>query len=102
MRSLFVTLLLLAGFCIASPGFLLAQTPGEQPPEQHYTILGITVVGNRTSDAASIISQSGLYRGEQLTLPSDAVRAALAQLWSMGIFRTVNIVVDKQVPQAAS
>ncbi|HZK76559.1 MAG TPA: outer membrane protein assembly factor BamA [Candidatus Kapabacteria bacterium] len=102
MRSLFVTLLLLAGFCIASPGFLLAQTPGEQPPEQHYTILGITVVGNRTSDAASIISQSGLYRGEQLTLPSDAVRAALAQLWSMGIFRTVNIVVDKQVPQADS
>lgn len=101
MRSLFVTLLLFAFYC-ASPNPSLAQTPGQQPPEQHYTILGITVVGNRTSDAATIISQSSLYRGEQLTLPSDAVRAAIAQLWNMGIFRTVDIVVDKQVTQPDS
>jgi len=100
MRSLFVTLLLFAFYNSASSIAAMAQMPG--PPEQHYTILGITVVGNRTSDASTIISQSALYKGEQLSLPSDAVRAALTQLWNMGIFRNVDIVVDKSVPQPDS
>ena len=102
MRSLFVTFLFLALYSSASLNVATAQVPGQQPPEQHYTVLGISVVGNRTSDAATIISQSGLYRGEQLSLPSDVVRAALAQLWGMEIFRNVDIVVDKQVTQPDS
>ncbi len=72
------------------------------PTEQHYSIMGISVSGNRTSDAASIISQSGLYRGEQITLPSDVVRAALRQLWDMAIFRNVDIVIDREVTQPDS
>ncbi len=106
MRSLFVTLLLFVCYSSFS-SIAFAQTPGTQPPGgqppvQHYTILGITVVGNRTSDAATIISQSALYNGEQISLPSDVLRTALQQLWNMGIFSSVNIVVDKQVAQPDS
>ncbi len=98
MRSLFFAVLL------ASVAVLPYRTAMAQmgTPEQQYTVLGISVVGNRTSDAQTIISQSGLYRGQHFVLPSDAVRNAVQQLWNMGIFNDVNIVVDKQVPQGDS
>ncbi len=85
MRSLFVTLLLFVCYSSFS-SIAFAQTPGTQPPGgqppvQHYTILGITVVGNRTSDAATIISQSALYNGEQISLPSDVLRTARVPAW---------------------
>ncbi len=74
-----------------------AQTP---PPEQQYSILGISIEGNRSGDAQTIISQSGLYKGENVTLPSDPkLRTAISQLWALGIFSDVDIVVEKQVSQ---
>ncbi len=97
MRSLFFALVLLI-----SSGIAQAQLPGSPAAERHYTILGISIVGNRTGDAQTIISQSGLYKGEQLTLPSDAIRAALKQLWNMGIFSNVDVIIEKQVMQPDS
>ncbi len=97
MRSLFGTLVLLTILRTA-----WAQQPANGPIEQRYTVMGLSVAGNRTSDAATIISQSGLYRGEQLTLPSDVLRASLRQLWDMGIFKHVDIVIDKEVTQPDS
>jgi len=97
MRLLFVALVLTTLSGIAS-----AQFSGSPAPERHYTILGISIVGNRTGDPQTIISQSGLYKGEQLTLPSDVIRAAVQQLWNMGIFSKADIVIDKQVAQSDS
>src|ERR1035437_403486 len=93
MRQPFA-LLLLSLFA----GNSLAQMPGAA--EQQYTVLGISVVGNRTGDAQTIIGQSGLYKGQRLTLSGDAIHTATQQLWSMGIFSDAVIVVDRQVPPA--
>ena len=98
MRFFLAAFLLLVALSPAA-----AQTPNNPPSSemgQQYTVLGISVTGNRSGDAQTIISQSGLYKGEHLTLPSDAVRAAIQQLWSMGIFSDVQVVVEKQVPQS--
>src|SRR5438874_397033 len=67
--------------------------------DQEYTILGISVEGNRSGSAETIISQSGLRKSQKITVPSDAVRAAMQQLWSQNIFSNVEIVVDKEVTQ---
>jgi len=97
---------LAAFFLLIASGPITAQTPGAPPSgipsgtmEQQYTVLGISVSGNRTSDPQTIISQSGLYKGEHLTLPSDVIRSAIQQLWSMGIFSDVEVIVDKQAAQ---
>jgi outer membrane protein insertion porin family len=111
MRFFLVSFFLLAALSIAGLGTASAQIPGSTdtsgtPPasmqsamEQQYTIVGISVFGNRSGDPQTIIAQSGLYKGEHLTLPSDAIRAAIQQLWSMGIFNNVEVVVEKQTPQ---
>jgi len=100
MRSFFVALVF---FLASLPAF--AQTPGEVPPsgaprEQQYTVLGISIAGNRSGDAQTIIGESGLYKGQVLTLPSDAIRNAIHQLWDMGLFSNVNVIVEKEVPQS--
>ncbi len=95
MRLPFALLLLTLFAGIAS-----AQMPGAA--DQQYTILGLSVVGNRTGDAQTIIGQSGLYKGKRLALTGDAIHTATQQLWSMGIFSDVEIVVDRQMPQSDS
>jgi outer membrane protein insertion porin family len=98
MRSIFVALVLIT----VSNSIASAQFSGSPASEKHYTILGITVTGNRASDPQTVIGQSGLYKGESLTLPSDVVRASVQQLWNMGIFSKVDVLVDKQVAETDS
>jgi outer membrane protein insertion porin family len=71
-----------------------------QPVEQQYTILGISVEGNTTGSGETIIGQSGLYKGQKITFPSDDTRRAIQQLWNESIYSDVQIVVDKEVDQA--
>lgn len=96
LRALALILLL------TSPGLVLAQMPGAGAPEQQYTIAGISITGNRTGDAQTIINQSGLYKGQRLSGPTDIIHAAEQQLWNMGIFSDIEIVVDRQVGQPDS
>src|ERR1019366_1487039 len=103
MRSLFFSLVLIWVTLFAFQELAYAQTPGTppgMPPEQQYVVLGISAIGNRTGDQQTIITQSGIYKGERFQLPSDAVRASIQQLWAMGMFGDVDIIVDKQVPQS--
>jgi len=98
MRSFFFSLVLVSVALSVFHEIALAQTPGA-PQEQQYVVLGISVIGNRTGDQQTIITQSGIYNGEHFPLPSDAIRASIQQLWNMGMFGDVNILVDKQLPQ---
>jgi outer membrane protein insertion porin family len=63
-----------------------------------YKILGITVEGNKTADAATIIANSGLKIGDEIQLTADQnVMNAIKQLWTLNLFSDINIYVDKQV-----
>lgn len=92
MRFLFVAFILL----------LVTQLRAQTPPgfEQQYTVLGVSVSGNRSGDPQTIISQSGIYQGEKFSVPSDAIRSAITRLWSQGLYSDVQIVIDKEVPQS--
>jgi outer membrane protein insertion porin family len=85
---------------ISSPNGLNAPPPPSQPVDQEYKILGITVEGNLSGSAETIIGQSGLLKGQKITIPSDETRRGMQQLWSQGIFSNVEISIDKAVPQA--
>jgi len=69
-----------------------------QNPTEVYKILGISVEGNRTADAAAIIGNSGLKIGDEITLSNDAAAAqAIKRLWSLKIFSDIQIVVENKV-----
>ncbi len=67
----------------------------------NYKILGISVEGNKTADANTIIANSGLKEGEEIEIPGDATNNAIKQLWKLGIFQDVQILIDKKVNDGA-
>jgi len=52
-----------------------------QPLQQTYKILGISVEGNKSADAATIIANSGLKAGNEIQIPGDHTLNAIRQLW---------------------
>jgi len=63
----------------------------------NYNVLGISVEGNTTADANTIIANSGLREGKEIEIPGDATNNAIKRLWALGIFQDVQIVIDKKV-----
>ncbi|MEW6701851.1 MAG: POTRA domain-containing protein, partial [Bacteroidota bacterium] len=63
----------------------------------NYRILGISVVGNKSADAATIIANTGLKTGDEISIPGDQTNNAIKRLWNLGIFQDVQIIIEKKV-----
>ena len=68
-----------------------------QISKQTYTILGISVEGNKSADAATIIANSGLHVNDELQVPGDKTIQAIKQLWKLKIFSDIQLIVDKKI-----
>ncbi len=64
---------------------------------EHYQILGISVEGNKNTDAAIIIANSGLKVNDEINIPGDETVNAIKRLWNLNIFSDVSIEVAKQI-----
>ena len=74
----------------------LSQITFSQTAAKTYIIAGISVEGNRTADAQTIISLSGLRPGDQITIPNDnKIHNAIKALWMRKQFSDVQIIVDR-------
>ncbi len=79
--------------------FLDAPNAFAQSADQEYTILGLSVEGNVSGNAETIISQSLLHKGDKFVIPSDAFRRAIDRLWQQNIYSDVHIDIAKISPQ---
>ncbi len=68
-----------------------------QTAKTSYKILGISVEGNKSADANTIIANSGLKVGDEIQIPGDKTLNAEKQLWRLNIFSDIQIWIDKQV-----
>ncbi len=89
----FIAIVLAALVAIAAP--LRAQAP----VEQQYLIMGITVEGNQSGNAETIISQSMLRKGMKFTMPSSEISRAIERLWDQNIYSDVHIDAARLEPQ---
>ncbi len=62
-----------------------------------YKILGVSVEGNKFADAPTVIASAGIKVGDEIQVPGDQTLNAIRNLWSLGIFSDVQIIIDKQV-----
>lgn len=69
----------------------------QQSASETFKILGLSVEGNESTDAATIIANSGLKVGDEITVPGDATIDAIKRLWKLGIFSDVEILVEKKI-----
>lgn len=78
--------------------FIFTSTLFPQVGRVSYKILGITVVGNTTSDPATIIANSGLKIGDEIEIPGDQTLNAIKRLWKLGLFTSdIKIEIEKKV-----
>ncbi|MBT8379778.1 MAG: outer membrane protein assembly factor BamA [Ignavibacteria bacterium] len=77
--------------------FLLASQVFSQGIQQSYNILGISVQGNKSADATTIIANSGLKVGNEIQIPGDQTLSAIRQLWTLNIFSDVRILIERKI-----
>lgn len=77
--------------------FLISISLFAQVQKESYKILGISVVGNKSADATTIIANTGLRINDELVIPSDQLNNAIKRLWNLGIFEDVQILIDKKI-----
>ncbi len=68
-----------------------------QQQRSTYKILGLSVEGNKSSDANTIIVSTGLKVGDEIQVPGDKTINAIKNLWALNIFSDVQILIDKQL-----
>lgn len=68
-----------------------------QIDQKVYKIRGINVEGNITSDAATLIANSGLRLDDEIVVPGDQTTKAISRLWSLRLFSDVQILIEKQI-----
>src|SRR6267154_2686152 len=72
----------------------------QQKKAEVYKILGISVEGTNAqsgTEPGAIIGNSGLKVGDEITLPGDQVRQAIARLWALRIFSDIQVVIESKV-----
>ena len=64
-----------------------------------YKILGISVEGNKTAEAQTILGLAGIYQGDKINYPTDLdkFQTAIKTLWKRNQFQEIRIVVDRIV-----
>ena len=70
-----------------------------QGTQKSYKILGISVEGNKSADAATIIANSGLKVGSEIQVPGDQTLNAIRQLWTLNIFSDVQILIEREITE---
>ncbi|MCK9280813.1 MAG: outer membrane protein assembly factor BamA [Melioribacteraceae bacterium] len=79
---------------------LLLLIPGVVIPQvqkDSYKILGMSVTGNKSADANTIIANTGLKVGDEIEIPGDKTNNAIKRLWNLGIFEDVQLLLEKKI-----
>ncbi len=70
-------------------------SPDAVAQKRSVKVLGVSVEGNKTTDANMIRLSSGLNPGTEIT--GDGVQEAIRQLWRLDLFSDIQIIVDREV-----
>ncbi|GAA4297057.1 outer membrane protein assembly factor BamA [Aestuariibaculum suncheonense] len=62
---------------------------------KNYTLGDITVLGNTAFEAQTIITYSGLRKGQEITIPGEDISAAIKKLWNSKLFSDIEIYITK-------
>ncbi|MCW8816782.1 MAG: outer membrane protein assembly factor BamA [Ignavibacteriaceae bacterium] len=81
--------------------FFLSVSTFPQGTQKSYKILGISVEGNKSADAATIIANSGLKVGGEIQVPGDQTLNAIKQLWALNIFSDIQILIEREINEGA-
>lgn len=97
-RLVCVALSLLAGFSAAgqdlSDSLAVENVEVDFDNPRTYIVGGVSVKGNHSYSSSQIISLTGLAKGYEVTVPSDAMSSVVERLWLQNKFEDVALEID--------
>jgi outer membrane protein insertion porin family len=60
-----------------------------------YILKKVNVVGKITYNEQTVVTFTGLEKGQSITVPGEEISNAIKKLWKLGLFNDVNFYVDK-------
>ena len=99
-KPICILLLTLCSWIISSTSFsqqVISSTPPllDYANPVEYEIAGVTISGAGSLDNSVLLSISGLYVGDKIKIPGDAISNAIKNIWKEGFFEDVQIVATK-------
>ena len=82
------------GLILFWTSFSYSQTEGFVKGKS-YILDSISVRGIKTFNAQTVISYSGLRKGQEISLPGEEVSAVISKLWGLDLFSNINFYVTK-------
>ncbi|RLD30288.1 MAG: outer membrane protein assembly factor BamA [Bacteroidetes bacterium] len=89
----YITRLLFIAFLISS--FNIAAQSNELSNAKKYTIEAITVSGNTNFSSQTIVTYSGLRKGQEVMIPGEKISAAIKKLWGSNLFSSIDVFITK-------
>ena len=62
---------------------------------EKYVLGDVTVTGNTTFSPQTVVTYSGLRKGEEITIPGETISNALKKLWKSNLFSSIDIYLLK-------
>ena len=62
-----------------------------------YTIAEVTVTGQSNFSGQTVITYSGLTKGQEVSIPGEKITNAIKKLWSSNLFSNIDLYVSKVV-----
>ena len=86
--------LLLALFIFGKSNKLIAQETKLENGKQ-YILADVEVTGKFQYNEQTVVTFTGLEKGQKIIVPGSDISAAIKKLWKLGLFRDVNFYVNK-------
>jgi len=78
-----------------SPNLLQAQETTEFEKGKPYYIAKIDVTGKINYNPQTVITFTGLEKGQKIIVPGEEMSTAIKKLWKLGLFNDINFYVQK-------
>lgn len=89
------TKLFFAVLLLGNISTLKAQETTTPEAGKQYILADVDVTGKITYNKQTVITFSGLEKGQTITVPGDEISSAIKKLWKLGLFNDVNFYVNK-------
>ena len=87
--------LLLATFCFSQQIISSDTLSLDYSKPVEYEIAGVTISGAGSLDNSVLLSIAGLYVGDKVKIPGDAIATAIKNLWKEGFFEDIQVLATK-------
>jgi outer membrane protein insertion porin family len=86
-------------FCLGTTFHLSAQEDEERVPFNHnrkYILADIDVVGKISYNQQTVVTFTGLTKGQELVVPGEQISNAIKKLGKLGLFSDINFYISKE------